>query len=679
MPSDARRGVSDAIVAAAAYLALTIALTWPLARGLARDVPSDLGDPLLNCWILAWDADHLLQAVSGKVGALSDYWQANIYYPHAYTLAYSEHLTAQAVQVLPVYALTKNPLLGYNLIFISTFVLSGLGMYLLARELTSNRTAAFVAGLAYAFAPYRFGSLPHLQVLSSAWMPFVLLGLRRFFETRKASHLVVAAAAWTAQNLSCSYYMIFFSPVVVLYIVWEIASRRAWRDGRTLALVAATIAVVLIAAVPFVLPYLRLRQLGFMPRSLSETDRFGADVYAYLTSDANLHVWGSVMRAWPKAEGWLFPGITIVVLAAIAIVASWRSAQRGDAGLKARAATEIVARGLSRALTAALIVSGVLTVAVLFGWSMRQPFVKITNFERLLSFTVAFAALLLAASPRARTTARAWMSHPVGILTLITVFAAAMSFGPHIHSRGKLIEDANVYLLFYNYVPGFDGLRVPARFGMIVALGLAVLTGYGVDALQSLPRRSSRECDGRWVAIQYLARGNTAAVAAAALIVVESLAVPVPLNGNDTNYKQPNLAPLPPEVGATIDAAPVVYRFIAQLPASSAVLELPFGEVAFEVRYVFYSALHRRPLVNGYSGGAPAEYGLLSEALKELFHDPDRAWAALASSGATHVVVHEASYLGGDGAVVTSWVRRHGARDLASFGGDRVFKLPRVR
>ena len=271
------------------------------------------------------------------------------------------------------------------------------------------------------------------------------------------------------------------------------------------------------------------------------------------------------------------------------------------------------------------------------------------------------------------------MSHPVGILTLITVFAAAMSFGPHIHSRGKLIEDANVYLLFYNYVPGFDGLRVPARFGMIVALGLAVLTGYGVVALQSLPRRSSREFVGRWVAIQYLARGNTAAVAAAALIVVESIAVPVPLNGNDTNYKQPNLAPLPPEVGATIDAAPVVYRFIAQLPASSAVLELPFGEVAFEVRYVFYSALHRRPLVNGYSGGAPAEYGLLSEALKELFHDPDRAWAALASSGATHVVVHEASYLGGNGAVATSWIRGHGSRELASFGADRVFELPRVR
>jgi hypothetical protein len=656
VPSDPRRGTRDALVAAAAYFGLTIALTWPLARGIARDVPSDLGDPLLNCWILARDADHLRQALGGHVRALASYWQANIYYPHPYTLAYSEHLSAQALQILPVWALTNNPLLCYNLLFLSTFVLSGLGMYLLARELTSNRAAAFVAGLAYAFAPYRFGSLPHLQVLSSAWMPFVLLGFRRFFETRKVSHLAVAAAAWIAQNLSCSYYMIFFSPVVVLYIVWELTHRRAWRDGTTLGRIAATIAIVLVAAVPFVLPYFKLRQLGFMPRSLSETDKFGADVYAYLTSDANLRLWGTLMRAWPKAEGWLFPGVTVVALAFVAVVSSWRTARmkpRATSG----ATIDLVARGLSLALVASVL----LTVAVLFGWSLRLPVVKITNFDRLLLFTVTFAVLLLATAPRARATAQAWMSHPAGIVTLLTVFAVAMSFGPHIHSRGRLIEGTNIYLLFYDYVPGFDGLRVPARFGMIVALGLAVLVAYAIVAIQRLPRR------------------NLLTFAAAALIVVESLAVPLPLNGNDTNYKQSNLVPLPPSVGATIDAAPAVYRFIAELPPSSAVLELPFGEVAFEVRYVFYSAFHRRPLVNGYSGGAPPEYGLLAEALKDLFHDPERAWSALAGSSATHVVVHEGSYAAEGGAAVSAWIRRHGSRELASFGGDRVFELPRSR
>ena len=33
-------------------------MTWPLALGLARDVPGDLGDSLLNMWILGWGAEH---------------------------------------------------------------------------------------------------------------------------------------------------------------------------------------------------------------------------------------------------------------------------------------------------------------------------------------------------------------------------------------------------------------------------------------------------------------------------------------------------------------------------------------------------------------------------------------------------------------------------------------------
>ncbi len=105
---------SGTLIATASYALLTLVLTWPVARGLASDLPADFGDPLLNSWILAWDADHLLRALSGHVQALGEYWQANIYYPHPLALAYSEHLTAQAVMILPVYAISRNPILSYQ-------------------------------------------------------------------------------------------------------------------------------------------------------------------------------------------------------------------------------------------------------------------------------------------------------------------------------------------------------------------------------------------------------------------------------------------------------------------------------------------------------------------------------------------------------------------------------------
>ena len=171
-----------------------------------------------------------------------------------------------------------------------------------------------------------------------------------------------------------------------------------------------------------------------------------------------------------------------------------------------------------------------MAIALLFGWSLHLSFVKVTSFDRAALVVVILSLALLVLSADARRTAREIVGSPVAILTALTCFAVAMSFGPHIHARGRLIEETNLYGLFYDYVPGFDGLRVPARFGMIVALGLAALSAFGIVAV-----RRSRH-------------GRVLSALAGAAVVVESLAIPLPLNGNDTNYKQPDLVALPPFV-----------------------------------------------------------------------------------------------------------------------------------
>ena len=98
------------------------------------------------------------------------------------------------------------------------------------------------------------------------------------------------------QNLSCGYYLLFFTPIVLLYIAWELTRRGLWRDGRALMRTGLAVAIVFAATVPFLLPYVELRQLGFSPRSLAETRRFSADVYAYVTADPNLRLWGPIAQ-----------------------------------------------------------------------------------------------------------------------------------------------------------------------------------------------------------------------------------------------------------------------------------------------------------------------------------------------------------------------------------------------
>jgi hypothetical protein len=655
----------DAVAASGAYALLTLVLTWPLVRGIGRDVPADLGDPLLNVWILSWDADHMWRAIGGNFGALREYWHANIFHPHPLALAYSEHLTPQALMILPVWALTKNPFLCYNLAFLATFVLSALGMYLFVRELTASRGAAFVAGVAYGFAPYRFGTMSHVQILSSMWMPLALLGIHRFLETRRAAALAAAAAAWTIQNLSCSYYLVFFSPILVLYVACEITRRNLWTDTSVLIRLATALALVALATAPFVAPYMQLRQLGFSPRSLAETASFSADVYGYATADVGLRLWGGLLGAWPRPENALFPGFTIGLLAALALLGQWRTARRASQLQKPKpdganeGAPANARRLLTKLLGLLVIASSCVVVAVLLGWTLQLHvagvYLRITRIQRVLVFGLVLFAVLLLLSARARQTACLWFGSSVGILALLTVFAFAMSLGPQIYSRGRLIAEWNVYSAFYDFVPGFDGLRVPARFAMVVALGLAALAGQGA-ALFARGRH-----------------GATYVALATTFIAAESWAAPIPLNVN-LDYKQSGLTPLPPRLAWEPDIPPV-YRVIAGLPPSSAVIELPYGEVAFETRYMIYSISHWRRLVNGYSGGMPDRSGLWAERFKEVLDKPAAAWQAVIESQATHIVVHEASFSDGGGPRVSEWAREHGAHELAAFGGDRIFSI----
>ncbi|HVL68184.1 MAG TPA: hypothetical protein VM364_13055 [Vicinamibacterales bacterium] len=125
------------------------------------------------------------------------------------------------------------------------------------------------------------------------------------------------------------------------------------------------------------------------------------------------------------------------------------------------------------------------------------------------------------------------------------------------------------------WLPGFDGLRVPARFAMIATLCIAVAAA--IAAVRLAPRRP------RW-------RAAFAAMILAGLFV-------------DTWLEAMPLAPLPS-------------RFrVPQLPGA-AVLELPPDDPAVGVAAMYRSIVHGRPLVNGFSGYSPPHHHVVSGNLR---------------------------------------------------------------
>ena len=649
--------------AAALYLLITLVFTWPLAAGLARDIPWDLGDSLLNSWILAWDADHLIRLFTGDFAALQNFWNANIFHPEQLTLAYSEHLFAQAVQILPVYALTGNIVLCYNLLFLSTFVLSGLGAFLFVREITGNPRAAFFAGVVYAFAPYRIPQFAHLQVLSSQWMPFALFGLRRYFDRCESGvrtratvvPLAGAIAALVAQNLSNGYYLLFFSPFVVAYVVFEIASRRLWRNAGVWIGIASAACLVAAATLPFLWPYLELRRNGFPPRTLTEVFAYSADFYSYWTAPPESHMWGRAMRAFPKPEGDLFPTLTALTTGGIGLIAATHSAWKQSRKVAAPSRT---ISWIAFALLGVCATYFVLLVVLFLGFRLDGigPLaVSVRRIDRPLLLMGVAGGALLAVSPRARAFAQAWARTPIAFASVAALLAFALSFGPDIRSGGRLIGDSAPYALLYSYVPGFDGLRVPARFAMLVTLFLAVGAGVGAAGLE-----------------KRFARFGLVPLLFSLAVLSESFAAPIVLNGTkaEGGYRVP-----PPRV-YTGREVPAVYRFLEALQRPGTVLvEFPFGEPGYEVRYMFYSTTHWHPLLNGYSGTFPLSYGLRSALLRHPLQNPERAWERLREDGATHAVVHSSLYAGTEGADIGGWLLSRGAKMVSSTDGDLVFQL----
>jgi len=181
------------------FALLSLGMTYPLVLHLGNRIPSDLGDPLYTVWVLAWDFHKLGAGLTGL-------WDSNIFYPHHGTLLYADSLLGLAFLAAPLLALGVPLVPAYNILFLLSFFLAGLSMYCLVFHLAKSRAAAVLAGFIFAFFPYRFAHISHLELLYMAWMPFCLLFLHKFFERPTYKNLFAAAAFFIFQTMSCAYY-----------------------------------------------------------------------------------------------------------------------------------------------------------------------------------------------------------------------------------------------------------------------------------------------------------------------------------------------------------------------------------------------------------------------------------------------------------------------------------------
>ena len=454
-----RRLLSELPVAAF-FIAVAVYATWPIGRHLATGVPGTLTDPLENAWVFAWEAHALLHQPLQM-------FSANIFHPQQLTLAYTENLLGFSVFLAPIFWITHNALLEVNVATILVYAIGGFTTYLLVYDLTRRRGPAIVAGVAFTVAPLRLLLVQHIVVLAMYLLPVALLILLRLSRAVDGSGetppdgvgsprrrldrrwrlaiglgVVVGFQMWTSINGG-----VMALTAVAVWIVWE-SYRLRGRAGRALLPALAGVALGLALSIPALVPYAQLHHLHPEFRHpLSEVLSYSAAPTYYLAppifigapfvkaaSHFLAHRWGTSGIDGRFVKAGLFPGFFLSAAFLVTIVAAVVAAARSLMGSAMRSALRSTMRS-----------------------TMRSPARRVPPWVAEVGFfgAVAFTGFLL-------------------------------SLGPT--NRRRLHGAPLPFDLFLKLVPA-GGIRVPYRFGILVAFGMAVAAGLAIAAARPGVRR----------------------------------------------------------------------------------------------------------------------------------------------------------------------------------------------
>jgi hypothetical protein len=312
------RGAIEATLVVLAATILTVLLTYPVAFKIDRVARTNTDDGRWSIWVVSWVAHAL------TTDALNVY-DANIFAPHRYTLAFSEANLGAGTIGAPVWLVTRNPYTTHNVVFLVTFVIAAAGAYYLARYLSGSRYAAAIAGILFGFCPYIFARTAHVQLLFIGMMPFCMLAFHRLVDKQTVARSVALGVLLWATALSCAYYGIFAGLMVGLGTLVYAVSRGLWRSGGYWTAIALAAFTSVGLTLPFFLPYIYVQRGGGFVRTLTDALQYSADLSAWAASSAWAHRWW--LPALGDYDEVLFPGILATILGAIGVRVMLRQAR----------------------------------------------------------------------------------------------------------------------------------------------------------------------------------------------------------------------------------------------------------------------------------------------------------------------------------------------------------------
>lgn len=168
-PSNALIWRADAFWACAAYAVCVIAFYFNLLPYMSTMIIGPARDNNSYVWTLWWG----YQAITNPAASFS--FSNMIFYPEGGSLLYQQYSWYNLFL-----SFLLQPFLGlasvYNILMLHSYVLSGLGAFLLIKYITNNSLAAAIGGFVYAFNPNHVSHSTQCVAISAIqFLPFFLL------------------------------------------------------------------------------------------------------------------------------------------------------------------------------------------------------------------------------------------------------------------------------------------------------------------------------------------------------------------------------------------------------------------------------------------------------------------------------------------------------------------------
>jgi len=283
-----RRGALTTVSLLAFYGISYVILTFPL---IARFGSCFIGDKKDAC-IFVWNVYNFTDSVHRGV---NPFFTDKIFYPFGTSLIF--HVYAPLYGIVGL--LVGNYMLALNITSFASFVLSGLGAYLLCNHYVRHSLLSALAGFVFAFCPYKLIHLHgHYDLVLTAAIPFFILFFVRSFTPNESERvpkltdrrsLMAALGFFGLALVSCYYYAFFLTVFAVLYFVYWGARVHSIRLSRRQVLRYSLILIVASTAAVNFFKLIHLDRYGVATNGLAGS----SDVFAFLVPSAFSRFLGS--------------------------------------------------------------------------------------------------------------------------------------------------------------------------------------------------------------------------------------------------------------------------------------------------------------------------------------------------------------------------------------------------